>query len=67
MIGKKLGDRYQLLEKIGEGGMALVFRARDLRTGHDVAVKFLRPEFRENPEFLTRFQREATAASKATP
>ncbi len=64
MIGKKLGDRYQLLEKIGEGGMAMVFRARDLRTGHDVAVKFLRPEFHDNPEFVAFFQREATAASK---
>ena len=64
MIGRKLADRYQLLEKIGEGGMALVFRARDLRTGHDVAVKFLRPEFHDNPEFVAFFQREATAASK---
>lgn len=64
MIGKKLADRYQLLEKIGEGGMALVFRARDLRTGHDVAVKFLRPEFHDNPDFVAFFQREATAASK---
>ena len=64
MIGQVLAERYQILTRIGEGGMAVVFLAKDLRTGHDVAVKFLRPEFRENPEFLTRFQREATAASK---
>ena len=64
MIGKRLADRYEILEKIGEGGMALVYRARDLRTGHDVAVKFLRPEFHDNPEFVSSFHREATAASK---
>ncbi len=66
MIGQVLAERYQILSRIGEGGMAVVFLAKDLRTGHDVAVKFLRPEFRENPDFLTRFQREATAASKMT-
>ncbi len=59
-----IADRYQILSPIGEGGMALVYLARDLRTGHDVAVKFLRPEYKENPDFLSRFQREATAASK---
>lgn len=64
MIDNKLADRYQLLEKIGEGGMALVFKARDMRTGHDVAVKFLKPEYHDNPDFVAFFQREATAASK---
>ena len=64
MIDDKLADRYQILEKIGEGGMALVFKARDLRTGHDVAVKFLKPEYHDNPDFVAFFQREATAASK---
>lgn len=64
MMDNKLADRYQLLEKIGEGGMALVFKARDLRTGHDVAVKFLKPEYHGNPDFVAFFQREATAASK---
>lgn len=59
-----IAERYQILAPIGEGGMALVFLARDLRTGHDVAIKFLRPEYKENPDFLSRFQREATAASK---
>lgn len=64
MIDNKLAGRYQLLEKIGEGGMALVYKARDLRTGHDVAVKFLKPEYHDNPDFVAFFQREATAASK---
>lgn len=64
MIGSVLMDRYRLEELIGEGGMASVYRALDLRTGHRVAVKFLRQEFHKNPEFLDRFRREATAASR---
>ena len=64
MTGAVLMDRYRLEELIGEGGMASVYRALDLRTGHRVAVKFLRQEFHKNPEFLDRFRREATAASR---
>ena len=64
MIGRVFAQRYRLEEFIGKGGMALVFRATDLRTGHDVAVKILRPEFNNDKEFLERFQREALAASK---
>ncbi len=64
MIGRVLAQRYRLVEFVAKGGMALVFRAVDERTGHDVAVKILRPEFNSDTEFLTRFQREATAASK---
>ena len=48
------------------GGMAIVYRAIDLRTGHNVAVKVLRPEYNEDREFIGRFQREAEAASKMT-
>lgn len=64
MVGQVVAQRYQIIQPIGEGGMALVYLARDLRTGHQVAVKFLRPEFKQNPDFLARFQREAMAASK---
>ncbi|MBQ7455851.1 MAG: Stk1 family PASTA domain-containing Ser/Thr kinase [Clostridia bacterium] len=64
MIGRIFAQRYRLDEFIGKGGMALVFRACDLRTGHDVAVKVLRPEFSKDEEFLERFEREALAASK---
>ncbi len=64
MIGTILMERYRLDERIGEGGMASVYRAMDLRTGHRVAVKFLRQELQDNPEFLDRFRREATAASR---
>ncbi|MBR5430694.1 MAG: protein kinase, partial [Firmicutes bacterium] len=64
MIGKVLDNRYELVEFIGKGGMALVYRAVDQRTGHSVAVKILRPEFNQDAEFLGRFEREAMAASK---
>ena len=66
MTEKILADRYRLTEQIGMGGMAIVYRAVDLRTGHNVAVKVLRPEFNEDSEFISRFQREAEAASKMT-
>lgn len=64
MIGKVFDNRYELVEFIGKGGMALVYRAIDQRTGHHVAVKILRPEFAEDEEFLERFDREAQTASK---
>ncbi len=63
---KILANRYRLTEQIGMGGMAIVYRAVDLRTGHNVAVKVLRPEYNEDQEFIGRFQREAEAASKMT-
>ena len=64
MSDKILADRYRLVEQIGMGGMAIVYRAVDMRTGHNVAVKVLRPEFNQDVEFVSRFQREAEAASK---
>ena len=63
---KILASRYRLTEQIGMGGMAIVYKAIDMRTGHNVAVKVLRPEFNEDSEFIGRFQREAEAASKMT-
>ena len=66
MKEKILANRYRLTEQIGMGGMAIVYRAVDLRTGHNVAVKVLRPEYNEDSEFISRFQREAEAASKMT-
>ena len=64
MIGKVLDNRYQLVDYVGGGGMALVYRAIDQRTGHSVAIKILRPEFTKDAEFMGRFEREAMAASK---
>lgn len=64
MIGRMLDNRYELVEFVGKGGMAIVYRAIDHRTGHSVAVKILQPEFNQDKEFLGRFEREATTASK---
>ena len=66
MSEKILADRYRLVEQIGVGGMAIVYRAIDQRTGHSVAVKVLKPEFNKDAEFVSRFQREAEAASRMT-
>ena len=64
MREKILAGRYVLVEQIGVGGMAIVYRAIDRNTGHNVAVKVLKPEFNRDAEFVSRFQREAEAASK---
>ncbi|MGN1369458.1 MAG: Stk1 family PASTA domain-containing Ser/Thr kinase [Aristaeellaceae bacterium] len=66
MSEKILAGRYVLVEQIGVGGMAIVYRAVDRNTGHSVAVKVLKPEFNRDAEFVSRFQREAEAASKMT-
>ena len=46
-IGRKLDGRYKLTERIGEGGMAYVYKAEDLLTGNKVAVKILKDELQE--------------------
>jgi eukaryotic-like serine/threonine-protein kinase len=54
-----LGGRYRLVAPLGEGGMARVYRARDLRLNREVAVKILHDDLTRDPGFLTRFEREA--------
>jgi len=61
--GQRLGDRYDLLQVVGEGGMATVYKARDGVLGRLVAVKVLHPQFAQNHEFLLRFLREAQSAA----
>ncbi len=63
MTGQCLMGRYLVGEKIGEGGMAVVYKAHDLRTGRAVAIKCLRQEYNQDEEFLLRFEREAQAAA----
>src|SRR5215471_14578735 len=58
-----LGDRYLLQSRIGSGGMATIYRARDLEADRIVAVKVLRETYSTDPKFVARFQREARAAS----
>ena len=62
--GNALAGRYRLEEKIGEGGLATVYRARDLTLERPVAVKILRQELAEDPQVVARFKREARAAAK---
>lgn len=61
MIGEILGNRYELLEKIGEGGMSLVYKAIDNKLNRFVAVKILKNEFSDNEEVVKKFKVEATA------
>ena len=64
MINKVLDDRYQLVRKIGTGGMADVYLAKDLLLDRKVAVKILHSNFAEDNEFIARFRREAQSAGK---
>jgi serine/threonine-protein kinase len=61
--GTLLNNRYQLLQRVGSGGMADVFRARDSMLERYVAIKVLRADFSENESFQNRFRQEARAAA----
>jgi serine/threonine-protein kinase len=63
VAGLLLSGRYQLVEKLGAGGMGSVWRAQDLTLNADVAIKLLEPEFVASPEAVYRFRREAQAAA----
>jgi len=64
MINRTLDNRYTILERIGGGGMADVYRAHDKLLDRSVAVKVLRSQFTNDDDFVTRFRREAQAAAK---
>jgi tRNA A-37 threonylcarbamoyl transferase component Bud32 len=62
-IGQILGGRYRLIELLGQGGMATIYRATDTGLGRDIALKLLRPEYLRDPDFSSRFRQEAQAAA----
>jgi serine/threonine protein kinase/Tol biopolymer transport system component len=62
LVGRTMG-RYRITEKLGEGGMGVVYRAQDATLGRDVAIKLLRAEAGQHPERVRRFSQEARAAS----
>lgn len=62
-IGMMIGDRYEILERIGTGGMSDVYKSKDHKLNRHVAVKVLKQEFSENTNFVSKFRMEAQAAA----
>lgn len=63
LIGKILSNRYEIIEQIGQGGMAIVYRAKDQLLNRYVAIKVLRQEFTHDEQFIKKFKRESQAAA----
>ena len=63
-IGRLLGGRYELIDVVGVGGMAVVYRARDTILGRYVAIKILKEEFAKDPDIRKRFAIESRAVAK---
>lgn len=66
MIGKVIAERYEIISLLGTGGMAKVYKARDLNLGREVALKVLLDNVAKDPEFKERFHREARASAVLT-
>lgn len=66
LIGKRINDRYKILQLIGGGGMSQVYLAEDIILNREVAIKILRYDFTQEEELHRRFQREAQAATSLT-
>ncbi|MDD5922518.1 MAG: Stk1 family PASTA domain-containing Ser/Thr kinase [Eubacteriales bacterium] len=62
-MSRLLNGRYELVDRIGEGGMAVVYKAKDRLLNRFVAVKILRPEFTKDAQFIENFRRESQAAA----
>ena len=66
LVGKVLGSRYEIIEKIGEGGMAIVYRSRDRLLNRFIAIKVLKSEYATDETFVKRFRAEAQSAAALT-
>ena len=66
MSNRVLAGRYELIEKIGEGGMAVVYKAKDKLLNRYIAIKILRPEFTKDAQFVENFKKESQAAAALT-
>lgn len=66
LVGKILNNKYEILEKIGVGGMATVYRAKDKKLNREVAIKVLKDEYTTDSDFIKRFNQEAQSAASLT-
>lgn len=66
LIGKVISNKYEVLEKIGVGGMATVYRAKDKKLNREVALKVLKDEYTTDSDFIKRFNQEAQSAASLT-
>ena len=62
-VGMFIQNRYEIISKIGSGGMADVYKAKDHKLNRFVAVKVLKKEFRDDREFISKFRVEAQSAA----
>src|SRR5215475_8021891 len=65
-VGALLGERYEILALLGEGGMGAVYKAKDREVGHLVALKVIRPELANHQDILQRFKQELILARQIT-
>ncbi len=63
LIGQELGGRYEIINRIGGGGMAIVYKAHDILLNRKVAIKVLRQQYVHDEDFIRRFRREAQSAA----